>query len=65
LFPSIGFASSSSQAALVIHTCSCPQAGQFIRAAILGKLRKTADSISIWVETATPELGHLIITELI
>jgi hypothetical protein len=65
LLPSIGFASSSSQPALVIHTCSYPQAGQFIRAAILGNLRKTADSTSIWVETARPKLGHLIITDLI
>jgi hypothetical protein len=43
--------------------CSCPQAGQIVQAAIFGNLRKTLDSVSIWVETANPVLGHLIITE--
>lgn len=53
-----------SHAELVIHICSCPHAGQRIRAATLGSLRKTFGSVSISVETESPVVGHLIMTEL-
>ena len=48
----------------MLQTCSWPQAGQSMRALILGNLRNTCGSTSIAVETARPVLGHLIITEL-
>jgi hypothetical protein len=54
----------ASQAELTAQTCSCPQAGQNMRALIPGNLRNTLGSVSIAVETARPVLGHLIITEL-
>lgn len=53
-----------SHAELVIHTCSSPQAGHRMRAAMFGSLRKTSGSVSIAVETASPIIGHLIMTEL-
>jgi hypothetical protein len=44
--------------------CSWPQAGQSMRALILGNLRNTFGSVSIAVETGSPVMGHLIITQL-
>jgi hypothetical protein len=59
------FGSSASQAELVAQTWSCPQAGQSMRALILGNLRNTLGSTSIAVDTGAPVMGHLIIMELI
>ncbi len=44
--------------------CSCPQAGQSMRAATFGNLRNTLGSTSIAVDTGSRVMGHLIITEL-
>ena len=63
--PSTSRGSSASQAELVAQTCSCPQAGQSMRPATLGNLRNTLGSVSIAVDTGSPVIGHLIITELI
>jgi hypothetical protein len=57
--------SPESQAELVEKTCSCPQAGQIMRALVFGSRRNTLGSVSIAVETERPVFGHLIMTELI
>jgi len=58
-FRSTSRGSPASQAELVIQTCSYPQAGHSMRAAIFGKRRNTLGSVSIAVETEQPALGHL------